>query len=293
MSAHVITLHPDAETLGDWNAEAGSEAWCKALRLSLQNVVKSIATVPEKVRDYVERAVAHRAWVHWRDADGKPFRDFDAFCAAPLPHGLGRPFSEIRPYLEAVKGPVVTAALTASVAAAPSPPPAHVGPGRGKKNAADESKPRLSNHGNASSYLAARIAPEVAEKMKAGEYPSVRAAARAAGLVKDPDPVKVAARALKKVPAERMGEVVGALNGGAESELLIEALDRGWEGIIHALDFLNSTDEEEEVDCDRELLAFALQHLSEFAEWVKATSKQVDPWGDRRVALAARKSRGR
>ena len=216
VDARVITLHPDAATLGDWNAEAGSEPWCKALRLSLQNVVKSIATVPEKVRDYVERAVAHRAWVYWTDAYGKPFRDFDSFCEAPLPFGLGRPFSEIKPYLEAVRGPVATAALTAPVIDEP-----HViseaGPGRGHKvKRADDSKPVLSvgkRGGNARDYLAARIArdaPEVAEKMKRGEYPSVRAAARAAGLVKDPDPVKVATRALKKVPAERMGEVLSS-----------------------------------------------------------------------------------
>ncbi len=54
--------------------------------------------------------------MHWLDADGKPFRDFESFCAAPKPYGLGRPYSEIKPFIEAVKGPVVTAAITAAVA---------------------------------------------------------------------------------------------------------------------------------------------------------------------------------
>jgi hypothetical protein len=174
--ARVISLHPDAETLGDWNAEAGSEPWCKALRLSLQNVVKSIATVPEKVRDYVERAVAHRAWVHWRDADGRPFRDFDAFCAAPLPHGLGRPFSEIRPYVEAVKGPVITAALTAAVAPTHADASAsQVESGRKgfkTKHRNDPSDTKERSYGETSSYLAARIArdaPKIRAERRLGE----------------------------------------------------------------------------------------------------------------------------
>ncbi|HSY23200.1 MAG TPA: hypothetical protein VK841_13830 [Polyangiaceae bacterium] len=103
-TARVTTVHPDAETLGDWNAEPGSEPWCKALRSSLQNVVKSIAIVPEKVADYVDRAEEHHAWEHWKDADGKPFPDFKTFCAAPQPYGLGRPYATIRPFVDAVSG---------------------------------------------------------------------------------------------------------------------------------------------------------------------------------------------
>ena len=92
--------------------------------------------------------------------------------------------------------PEVTAVATSAAAATePSPPPSP-GPGRGHKKATHHGEPLLPNpHGNRSTYLAARIArdaPEVFEKMKAGAFKSVRAAAKAAGVVKDPDPVTVA-----------------------------------------------------------------------------------------------------
>jgi hypothetical protein len=92
-----------------------------------------------------------------------------------------------------VKGPVVTAALTAAVA------PTHAEAAamqteKGRKgfktketsraNVAYDGKERSkAASGNASNYLSARIArdaPAIHERMKAGEFPSVRAAAKAA-----------------------------------------------------------------------------------------------------------------
>jgi hypothetical protein len=60
----------------------------------------------------------------------------------------------------------------------------HPGPGRGHTKKPDE-KARA---GNRSDYLAARIArdrPDILERMKAGEFTSVREAAREAGIIKD------------------------------------------------------------------------------------------------------------
>jgi hypothetical protein len=77
--------------------------------------------------------------------------------------------------------------------------------------------------GDSPEYLAARIArdrPDVQEKMKQGEYPSVRAAAVDAGIVKPRIQVswkdgataeQIAAAILKKLPADLIADVVKAL----------------------------------------------------------------------------------
>jgi hypothetical protein len=69
-------------------------------------------------------------------------------------------------------------------------------------------------------YLAGRIkakaatdatAAEVVERVRRGEYKSMRAAARDAGVVKASDPVRDASRAVAKVPTQRLAELVAAL----------------------------------------------------------------------------------
>lgn len=230
------TASPDEDILGDWNAPEGSEPWCKALRLSLQSQIKSIGTVPEKIRWYVERAIANRAWVHWLGEDGEPFRDFDDFCSAKPPHGLGRPFSEIRPYIEAVKGSVATAVVTAPVLDEHGGQRAGAGrPGDARPQVIQVATGKLdSRGGNASSYLAARIArdaPEVAEQMKAGAFKSVRAAALKAGIVKAPDPVKVARRELRRASAAQPeGSISSDLRG---AKMVVRGLTREEQGQLH------------------------------------------------------------
>jgi hypothetical protein len=60
----------------------------------------------------------------------------------------------------------------------------HPGPGRGHTKQPHEK----AKAGNRSDYLVARIArdrPDILERMKAGEFTSVREAAREAGMIKD------------------------------------------------------------------------------------------------------------
>jgi hypothetical protein len=79
----------------------------------------------------------------------------------------------------------------------------HPGPGRGHTKKPDE-KARA---GNRSDYLAARIArdrPDILERMKAGEFTSVREAAREAGIIKDVSLVTQIVRLWEKAtPKER------------------------------------------------------------------------------------------
>lgn len=74
--------------------------------------------------------------------------------------------------------------------------PDQVGPGQGART---DIKPRdnvtKSDRGNQASYLASRLKrdhPEIAARVEAGEFRSIRAAAKAAGIIKEPTPEAVA-----------------------------------------------------------------------------------------------------
>ncbi len=142
-------------------------------------------------------------------------------------------------------GKTVTAALTTRAEAAPKPGGKREGAGRPllpQAAAVAESKQRVTannhrddgNHessarGNSEAYLAARIArdaPAVHEAMKAGKYPSVRAAAKAAGIVKPPNPARAAATAFAKVPFEQVAAFVALLDGSRLKPLAACIKDR-------------------------------------------------------------------
>ena len=79
----------------------------------------------------------------------------------------------------------------------------HPGPGRGHTKKPHEK----AKAGNRSDYLVARMArdrPDILERMKAGEFASVREAAREAGIIKDVSLVKQVVRLWEKAtPEER------------------------------------------------------------------------------------------
>lgn len=87
--------------------------------------------------------------------------------------------------------------------------------------------PKTNKGGDSVEYLAAKVskdAPEIHQKMKQGEYPSVRAAAVDAGIVKpriqvtwkaDATPEQIAQAVLKKIPPELIGKVAKAMKSKA------------------------------------------------------------------------------
>jgi hypothetical protein len=77
----------------------------------------------------------------------------------------------------------------------------HPGPGRGYTKKPHEK----AKAGNRSDYLVARIArdrPDILERMKAGEFASVREAAREAGMIKDVSLVEQVLRLWRKANQE-------------------------------------------------------------------------------------------
>lgn len=116
--------------IGNAAAEVGSVAWAQWLRLHLQSVVKRVDKEPRHVAGLFDVLKQHRAWTLLNKQDGSLFATFEDFCAYRLPWGLGRPYDEIRPFLEAAVGKNALALMTVPPAKAPSLPP---GPGRGHK----------------------------------------------------------------------------------------------------------------------------------------------------------------
>jgi hypothetical protein len=116
-------------------------------------------------------------------------------------------------------GPITKADAVAAAAAQAVPAPSHAEAvkaqprdKRGRVKPHSTVSDRVTNgtrgtHG--AEYLTARIArdaPAILERMKAGEFPSVRAAARAAGILKPLDPVRVAVRASRRGQCDPSGE---------------------------------------------------------------------------------------
>lgn len=110
-------------------------------------------------------------------------------------------------------------ATTAQPMPAPKPPPKHSGPGRGKKveNAASDRSgvSDVIKHGENADYLTRRIArdaPAVLERMKSGEFKSVRAAAIVAGVVNPTKQLEQSAvRAVRKLSADALDRLEQAI----------------------------------------------------------------------------------
>ena len=206
------------DDFGDRRAPLGSEAWAKSWRLQLGGLLKTADSDVEGIQTMLTIGRKFEAWKLLRDPDGKPFASLWSFCETAEPYGCGVPASKVRALFEASIGKTSTAAIATRPEAAPDPGGKRPGAGRPAKGEARKNHPdndkAESKYGTDPGYLAARIArdaPEVLEDMKAGKYPSVRAAAKAAGIVKDRDPVRVAATAMAKVPVNRLAELVRAM----------------------------------------------------------------------------------
>jgi hypothetical protein len=84
------------------------------------------------------------------------------------------------------------------------------GPGRGKKT-----NDRVSRfqYGNSTDYLASRIkrdAPEIAARID--EFPNIKAAARAAGIIKSEKPLTIIRRAWKNASTKEREQIIAWIN---------------------------------------------------------------------------------
>ena len=139
---------------------------------------------------------------------------------------LGRPVDVIELALEGVKlfdlsepVPIQKAiqAATAKRMAERLPNPQHgqIGNGRTVSRADNVSSTKETGHGNNADYLAARIKrdrPDIAARVEAGEFRSMRAAAIEAGIVKVPSNLDKARKAVEKLNHDELREFTDWFN---------------------------------------------------------------------------------
>lgn len=130
--------------IGRDDAPIGSEQWAQAVRLHLQSAVKDLDWEPQRVKRYYDLVSKHRAWTLMNKPDGSYFATWEEFCEHPQPWGLGRPWEEIRLYLEAAVGKRAMQVETVAPAAKTGPKPKDESgvtiPGHGVRKTSAEEK---------------------------------------------------------------------------------------------------------------------------------------------------------
>ncbi len=166
------------DELGDIYAEKGSRPWAIAVRERTRSLIgdsQANSMHIESMRDLITDTEAYRIL---EDRQGNPFTSYEVFCVTPAPWGLG--------YSPGVIDHIIAERKQREVEdrAAEAKPL-----GRRGRPASDDKtlSHNVLSQGTDADYLTARIArdrPDILERMKAGEYPSVRRAAMDAGIVK-------------------------------------------------------------------------------------------------------------
>lgn len=199
----------ELDEVGDLAAEPGSRAWAVAVRGKLHEHLHDSESSALALREYADAMVRFEGFRQLTDASGFPFRTFEAFCRERSPFGLGYDPAAIERIVEERRSAQVRAQAPLSL----------LDPGPPTKEERDDKGYDITVRGTGSDYLTARIArdrPDILKRMQAGEFPSVRAAAREAGLVKQefraPLTVEGIARGVRKhFTPEQIDALVEAL----------------------------------------------------------------------------------
>jgi len=180
--------------LGDATAPMGSEQWAKAVRYRIQSGLHDITFASNRLEGYIGSMQETGAFRLLHKPDGAQFLLWEDFCTTKQPHGLGYSPAHISGIIAERK---TVEALAAK--AEETPLAQHGELGRGRDNRVDNVN--SNEAGNSATYISRRIArdrPDILQRMKDGEFPSVRAAAIEAGIVKVPTALDLLKRAWAK-----------------------------------------------------------------------------------------------
>ncbi len=190
---------------GNLTATPGSRDWAIAVRLELQGTLHDMKADASHLDAMYRLMLTHKGYEQLTDEQGRPFADFTAFCLARLPYGLGMPPAMIDRLIEDRKTAQASAygatpqltleqamrgnknAVKDKEVPGATPPPPTIGDILdGRNSGVNHTTVSERGSGNAK-YGTARIArdhPAILERMQAGEFPSVHAAAKEAGIAK-------------------------------------------------------------------------------------------------------------
>ena len=211
---------------GDENAPPDTPAWARAMRYRLYRLVRDSTTTLRAFQSYLSLMERHRGYQQLDDEHGHPFPSLKAFCIARVPFGLGYDLAIVEA-LQAETKEMLLGEKVAEVQALHLKAGAPEGNQNATKNN-DSNRIIESQHprgGTNRAYLLARIkrdTPEIFAKYELGEYPSVRAAAKAAGCIHDPTPLDYLHRYWRKVsPEDRLRFLTEMLTPSERRALLL------------------------------------------------------------------------
>ena len=167
--------------------------------MEIQGQLEDAESSVRHLRVWLKAMEKHAGYKQLTNRQGQPFKTYEAFCQERQPFGLG--------YESDVIDRIVKERESAQALAEQATP---LAPSRRptKEEQGDKvDNVNLIQGGNRADYLTRRIArdrPDILERMKAGEYASVRAAAIDAGIVKVPTRLETMQRAWRlATPEER------------------------------------------------------------------------------------------
>ena len=176
------TVIKDFVDVGDPSAPIGSVAWCRAAHVQLCATKRQ---TDSKVRHLKYDLLAFKKEDRWKQLTydkGKRFHSWEEYVQTPEPDGLGISRESVKAILEIAKDDALIGEVLNLRPKAGRPP-------KEEENHSD----RRVKYGENSGYLTARLKrdhPKIAKALAKGKYPSVRAAAIAAGIVKVKSPLK-------------------------------------------------------------------------------------------------------
>lgn len=181
---------------GNRTAPPGTKEWALAVRLDIQANLHQWSDDVKTVKAFIDLIVKHDGWRVLEDRKGRPFSSFADFCKEREPYGLGHDPDLIDAIKGAPNGTTIRAALRSK-------------PGRPSKSESltnNDSNENQIRGGTNRDYTVARLdrdAPELAERVRAGEL-SANAAAIEAGFRKRPTALALLRAAWRKATkAER------------------------------------------------------------------------------------------
>lgn len=233
---------------GDMNASPGSREWALAVSLEIYAILNDVRGDAEHLDVMLTLFREHKGWQQLADRRGRPFASYEVFCVAPRPHGLGYRTEDIDRIIGERRD---REARSRAVEAEPIEKHGGAREGAGRRAAEASSRaesieglplfaakkapaPRAKNqpvvnrliYGSTNAdYLTARIArdrPDILQRMKAGEFPSVRKAAIEAGIVKPTIAVQLDPEAAGRILARHF-------KGDALERLLMAIAKYSWD----------------------------------------------------------------
>jgi hypothetical protein len=198
--------------IGNLQAPPGSPAWARAVQVELQTLLDEATSDLRAIRVYIKGMGDYKAYQQLDDEFGHPFSSFRAFAQAKRPWGLAYDPD----FLEAIEAEVRPMTLGEKVAEVQA---LQRHGGDHKSDVFQGSHGYLEKNDRGSAYRIARLKrdhPAIAEDLAEGKYPSVRAAAKVAGIVRDPTPLDCLHRSWKKASPEERSAFVRVILASEE-----------------------------------------------------------------------------